>query len=127
MENIVQDNVDSQLDNQDRIPMEVENHNDFQVDVAEAKKNSTNCEVATISNATPKRCYPSGKELFYNFGDDIADDEWFNNKNPPPLFWSNYSQEEMEANMPKKRIEKPKKGMFLEKYIMKTNYVKWKN
>ncbi|XP_029659110.1 uncharacterized protein LOC115233036 [Formica exsecta] len=39
MENIVQDNVDSQLDNQDRIPMEIESRNDFQVDVAEAKKN----------------------------------------------------------------------------------------
>lgn len=39
-----------------------------------------------------KNCYPSGKELFCNFGDNFEDDdEWLNNENPFPLFLDNCS------------------------------------
>jgi len=55
--------------------MEVETHADFQGNVEEVKNNNTNEEVATKKIATRKRCYPSGKELFCNFGNDFADDE----------------------------------------------------
>lgn len=75
--------------------MEVDTHTDFQVEIAETTKN-TNEEIATIT-MTHRKCYPSGKELFCNFGDKFADDdEWLNNGNPFPLFHDNYSQGEVE-------------------------------
>ena len=93
--------------------MEVETHIDFQVNVEETKNNNTNEEEATIKMTTRKRCYPSGKELFCNFGDDFADDEWFNNENHLPLFLDNYSQKEMKANTIKKTNKKPQKNLLL--------------
>jgi len=77
----------------------------------DATKNNTTEEVATITTATRKRCYPSGKELFCNFGDHFADDEWLNNGNLFPLLLDNYSQKEVEikANRIKKQVEKPPK------------------
>ncbi|XP_025264887.1 uncharacterized protein LOC112638072 [Camponotus floridanus] len=108
-ENIIQENV-NHSDNQDCIPMEVETHGDFQVNVEEINNNNTNEEVAKKKITTRKRCYPSGKELFYNFGNDFADDEWFNNENPLPLFLDNYSQKEVKANMIKRRVKTQKKS-----------------
>lgn len=89
--------------------MQVEMHADFQVNVEEVKNNNTNEEVATIKIATRKRCYPSGKELFCNFGNDFADDKWFNNENPLLLFLDNYSQKEVTANIIKRRVKTQKK------------------
>lgn len=91
--------------------MEVDTYTDFQVDIAEITKNDTNEEV-TITMTKRKKCYPSGKELICNFGDNFADDvEWFKNGNPFPLFLDNYSQGEvgMKANMLKKQKEKQQK------------------
>lgn len=85
---------------------------DFQVDVSDATKNNTTEKIATITTATSKSCYPSGKELFCNFGDDFTDDDkWLNNGNPFPLLLDSYSHEEVEmkANTIKKQIEKPQK------------------
>ena len=69
---IIQENV-NHSENQDCITMEVETHIDFQVNVEETKNNNTHEEEARIKMTTRKRCYPSGKELFCNFGDDFAD------------------------------------------------------
>ncbi|CAL1672563.1 unnamed protein product [Lasius platythorax] len=95
-----------QLDNQNCTPMEVDHT--FEINIAETTRNNRNEEVVLTTN---KKCYPSGKELFGNFGSELTDDEeWLNKENQCPLFVDNYFQEvEIKTKVHKKRKEKLQK------------------
>ncbi|KMQ87599.1 hypothetical protein RF55_13074 [Lasius niger] len=129
IEEIIQENVDHS-DDRDYTPMEIDTRTDFQVGIAEITKNDTNEEVPIIM--TTRKKYPSGKELFCNFGDDFADDdEWLINGNPFPLFFDNYSQGEVGIKAKKQKEKQQKKSaskkMFNEDELTEIEKLKKEN
>lgn len=96
------------VDESNYTAMEVDNQPDLQehMETVHVNEESTN-----IVDATRIKSYPSGKELFHNFGDDLTDDvEWLERGTPFERFEETDSRTELqqERKTPKKLARKPK-------------------